>query len=79
MFKGFLKTCRYMAVGLGVLNLIDVLHIEYPQGSGVTEQNFSTAHCARLQSANVNGHGRGVESAIKTERGTAASPLKGQA
>ena len=30
MFKGLLKTRRYVAVRLGVLSLIDVLQIEYP-------------------------------------------------
>jgi hypothetical protein len=57
ILKGPLKTCRYIAVGLGVLNLFKVvLHSEYPQGSGVREQNFSTAQCATLQSANFRGH-----------------------
>jgi hypothetical protein len=44
MFKGLLKTCGDIAVDLGVLSLIDVLHIEYPQGSGIGEQNFSAPH-----------------------------------
>lgn len=53
MFKGLLKTCGYIAVGLGVLNLIAVLHIEYPQGSGIREQKFSTALCKLLCTARL--------------------------
>ncbi len=52
MFKGLLKASRYIAVGLGVLNLIDALHIEYPQGSGVRERNFSAPHgCTLIRTA----------------------------